>query len=124
MRLRFSLLPFASSDVSEATLSRLTPATTPDALLIDPLLLWPDPPGVCGGVTRGKAPEPAAVIEGTLLIEGVGLFMAGGAFWSGGWAKLAALDADMLRAGDAGRAGCEKGEGDGAGGGAIVPLFD
>lgn len=29
----------------------------------------------------------------------------------------------MLRAGETGRAGCEKGEADGAGGGAIVPLF-
>lgn len=80
MRLLFSLLP--SSEVSEATLSRLTPATTPEALLIEPLL-WLGPPGVWGGVTKGKAPdapEPAAVIEGTLLMEGVGLFMTGGAF--------------------------------------------
>lgn len=59
-------------------------------------------------------------MEGTLLIEGVGLFMAGGAFWSGGWAKLAALEADMLRAGEAGRAGCVRGEGEGTGGGAMV----
>lgn len=64
--------------------------------------------------------DPAAVIEGILLMDGVGLFMAGGGFWSGGCAKLAELEADMLRAGDAGRTGCVKGDGDGAGGGAIV----
>jgi len=77
-------------------------------------------------VNRGKelaALEPAAVMEGTLLMEGVGLFIAGGGFWSGGCAKLAALEADMLRAGEAGRAGCENGEGDGAGGGAIELLL-
>jgi hypothetical protein len=65
-------------------------------------------------------------MEGTLLMEGVGLFMTGTAFWSGTCAKLdwvAALEADMLRAGDTGRAGWENGEGDGAGGGAIVPLL-
>jgi hypothetical protein len=122
MRLRFSRL--GSSEVSGATLSRFTPATAPK---LEPLLLL-GPPGVCGGVNKGKGPdvpEPAAVIEGTLLIEGVGLFITGGAFWSGGCAKLdcvAALEADMLRAGEAGRAGCEKGDGEGAGGGAIVPL--
>lgn len=67
--------------------------------------------------------EPAAVMDGMLLMEGVGLFMTGSGFWSGGCAKLAELEADMLRAGEAGRAGCEKGEGDGAGGGAIVLLL-
>jgi hypothetical protein len=36
---------------------------------------------------------------------------------------VAALEADMLRAGETGRAGWEKGDGDGAGGGAIVPLL-
>lgn len=36
---------------------------------------------------------------------------------------MAALEADMLRAGETGRAGCEKGEAEGAGGGAIVPLL-
>lgn len=82
MRLLFSF--GASSEVSDATLSRFTPVTgTPDALLIEPL--WPvaDPPGVCGGVKRGTGPEafePAAAMDGTLLMEGVGLFMAGGAF--------------------------------------------
>lgn len=85
MRLRLSFLP--SSEVSEATLSRLTPAMAPKVVL----LLALGPPGVCGGVNKGKgpeAPEPAAVMEGTLLMDGVGLFMAGGAFWSGGCAKL------------------------------------
>jgi hypothetical protein len=62
-------------------------------------------------------------MEGMLLIDGVGLFIAGGGFWSGGCAKLVVLEADMLRAGEAGRAGCENGEGDGAGGGAIVLLL-
>jgi hypothetical protein len=60
-------------------LSRLTPATTPKV----ELLLWLGPPGVCGGVNKGRgpeAPEPAAVMEGTLLMEGVGLFMTGTAF--------------------------------------------
>lgn len=77
MRLRFSLL--LSSEVSEATLSRLTPATAPEVTL----LLALGPPGVCGGVNKGKGPallEPAAVMEGTLLMDGVGLFMTGGAF--------------------------------------------
>jgi len=123
MRLRFSRL--GSSELSDATLSRLTPATAPG---FEPLLLL-GPPGVCGGVNKGRgpdAPEPAAVMEGTLLMEGVGLFITGGAFWSGGCAKLdcvAALEADMLRAGETGRAGCENGDGEGAGGGAIVPLL-
>jgi hypothetical protein len=38
-------------------------------------------------VNRGKELEtfePAAVIEGMLLMEGVGLFMTGSGFWSGG----------------------------------------
>lgn len=77
-------------------------------------------------MNKGKELEtfdPAAVIDGMLLMEGVGLFMTGSGFWSGGCAKLAELEADMLRAGEAGRAGCEKGEGDGAGGGAIVLLL-
>ena len=77
MRLRLSLL--LSSEVSEATLSRLMPAT----VLKVELLLALGPPGVCGGVNKGKgpeAPEPAAVMEGTLLMDGVGLFMTGGAF--------------------------------------------
>jgi hypothetical protein len=77
-------------------------------------------------VNKGKELEtfePAAVMEGMLLIDGVGLFMAGGGFWSGGWAMLVVLEADMLRAGDAGRAGCENGEGEGAGGGAIALLM-
>jgi hypothetical protein len=91
-----------SSELSDATLSRLTPATT---LKVELLLLL-DPPGVCGGVNKGRGPEalePAAVMEGTLLIEGVGLFMTGTAFWSGTCAKL-----DCVAA---------------AGGGAIVPLL-
>jgi hypothetical protein len=78
IRLRLSLL-LLSSELSEAMLSRLTPATT---LKVELLLLL-GPPGVCGGVNSGKgpeAPEPAAVMEGTLLIEGVGLFMTGTAF--------------------------------------------
>jgi hypothetical protein len=114
-----------SSELSDAILSRLTPATT----LSVELLLLLGPPGVWGGVYKGRgpeAPDPAAVMEGTLLIEGVGLFMTGTAFWSGTCAKLdcvAALEADMLRAGETGRAGWEKGDGDGAGGGAIVPLL-
>jgi hypothetical protein len=77
MRLRFSRL--GSSEVSGATLSRFTPATAPK---LEPLLLL-GPPGVCGGVNNGRGPdvpEPAAVMEGTLLIEGVGLFITGGAF--------------------------------------------
>lgn len=122
MRLLFSF--GASSDVSEAMLSRFTPAT-PEALLMEPLLPVAEPPGVWGGVGP-KVYEPAAAMDGTLLMEGVGLFMAGGAFWSGGWAKLdcvAALEADMLRAGEAGRAGFVKGDADGAGGGAIEPLL-
>jgi hypothetical protein len=44
------------------------------------------------------------------------LFIAGGAFWSGALAKLASvaiLDADILRAGDAGRGADVKGDGDG-----------
>jgi hypothetical protein len=36
---------------------------------------------------------------------------------------VAALDVDMLRAGETGRAGCENGEAGGAGGGAIMPLL-
>lgn len=118
MRLLLSLLP--SSDVSDAMLSRFTPAT---------VLPRPEFPGVCGGVKSGNWPaavEPAAAREGTLLIEGVGLFITSTAFWSGGCAKLdwvAALEADMLRAGEAGRAGCVKGDGDGTGGGAIVLLL-
>lgn len=125
MRLRFSRL--GSSGISDATLSRFTPATA-IAPRLWPLLLL-GPPGVCGGVNKGRepdGPEPAAVVEGTLLITGVGLFITGGAFWSGGCAKLdcvAALEADMLRAGEAGRAGCENGDGEGAGGGAIVLLL-
>lgn len=49
--------------------------------------------------------EPAAAIDGIELKLGVGLFIAGGAFWSGARAKLASvaiLEADMLLAGDAG----------------------
>jgi len=78
MRLRLSRL--GSSGVSDATLSRLTPATEAK---LGPLLFLLGPPGVCGGVNNGRgpdAPEPAAVIEGTLLMEGVGLFITGGAF--------------------------------------------
>lgn len=50
--------------------------------------------------------EPAAARDGSELIDGVGLFMTGGAFWSGTRAKLASvamLEADMLLAGLAGR---------------------
>ena len=60
--------------------------------------------------------DPAAATEGIALNDGVGLFMAGSAFWSGTRAKLASvamLEADMLRAGDAGRA--EKVDGEPAG---------
>lgn len=63
--------------------------------------------------------EPAAASPGTDPMEGVGLFMTGGGFWSGTLAKLASvaiLDCDMLLAGDAGRpllrTGCA-GNGDG-----------
>lgn len=59
-------------------------------------------------------------MEGMLPIDGVGLFIGGGAFWSGGCVPT--LEVDMLRAGDAGRAAAVNGEGEGAGGGAIVPL--
>lgn len=50
--------------------------------------------------------EPAAASDGIDPIEGVGLFMTGGAFWSGTRAKLASvamLEADILLAGLAGR---------------------
>lgn len=63
--------------------------------------------------------EPAAARPGTDPMEGVGLFMTGGGFWSGTLAKLASvaiLDCDMLLAGDVGRPpvsiGCA-GNGDG-----------
>lgn len=51
--------------------------------------------------------DPVAATDGRDVRAGVGLFMTGGAFWSGARAKLASvamLEADMLRAGDAGRA--------------------
>lgn len=76
--------------------------------------------------------DPAAAREGMELNDGVGLFMTGGAFWSGTRAKLASvamLDADMLRAGLAGLPPTDpgtlvKGDGDAAatGGGAGVAL--
>jgi hypothetical protein len=73
--------------------------------------------------------EPAAATDGSEVRLGAGLFIAGGAFWSGARAKLdsvAILDADMLRAGDAGRGADVKGEGDGCaiGGGAGVALCE
>ena len=46
-------------------------------------------------MNKGKELEtfdPAAVIDGMLLMEGVGLFMTGSGFWSGGCAKLAELE--------------------------------
>jgi hypothetical protein len=71
----------------------------PGTLLVEPLTWWP---GVCGGVKRGMPPgfefepvklsvftiidsveyinTPAAAMDGIALIEGVGLFIAGGAF--------------------------------------------
>lgn len=69
--------------------------------------------------------EPVAAIGGMELIDGVGLFMAGGAFWSGARAKLASvpmLEVDILRAGEAGRAAGVKGDGEGFGfvGGALL----
>lgn len=76
--------------------------------------------------------EPAAASEGMELNDGVGLFMTGGAFWSGTRAKLASvamLEADMLRAGLAGLPPTDpgtlvKGDGDAAAtrGGAGVAL--
>lgn len=50
--------------------------------------------------------EPAAASEGKGVMDGVGLFITGGAFWSGTRAKLASvamLETDMLLAGLAGR---------------------
>ena len=113
-----------SSTASEAALSRLTPATDPGIMVGAALTEWP---GVCGGVNSGipAALEPAAVMDGTLLIEGVGLFMMCAAFWSGGCAKLdcvPTLDVDMLRAGEAGRAMAVNGDGVGPGGGAMAPV--
>ncbi len=71
--------------------------------------------------------EPVAAIGGRELIDGVGLFITGGAFWSGARAKLASvpmLDADMLRAGDAGLTGAENGEGEGLSCGGLLEIDD
>lgn len=67
--------------------------------------------------------EPVAAMGGRDDNDGVGLFIAGGAFWSGARAKLASvpmLEADMLRAGDAGRAAGVKGDCEGFAGGALL----
>jgi len=66
-------------------------------------------------VKSGTA-EPAAAIDGMELRLGVGLFIAGGAFWSGARAKLASvatLEVDMLLVGDAGCADVVNGDGGG-----------
>lgn len=88
-----------------------------DTLVVELLAWWP---GVWGGVKSGIPPafvfEPVAAIGGMALIDGVGLFMAGGAFWSGARAKLASvpiLEADMLLAGEAGRTTEANGDCDG-----------
>lgn len=62
--------------------------------------------------------DPAAATDGREVILGVGLFITGGAFWSGTRAKLASvvmLEVDMLRAGETGLGADAKGEGDGFG---------
>lgn len=60
--------------------------------------------------------EPAAATDGMEPMLGVGLDIITEPFWSATRAKLASvamLEADILRAGDAGRAALVKGEGDG-----------
>ena len=71
-------------------------------------------------------PDPDAATDGREVRDGVGLFIAGGAFWSGARAKLlasvATLETDMLRAGDSGRAAGVKGEGEGFVGSVLLEM--
>ena len=80
--LRFSRPCSSDSELVLATLSRFMPVLVPKPLLLLPLSCeWP---GVCGGVKRGMEElgfdDPAAARDGTALMDGVGLFMTGGAF--------------------------------------------
>lgn len=106
IRLRFSRPWSSCSDVLLTLDSRFRVVAAKLALVLVAPLVW-FCPGVCGGVKSGTADdEPAAASDGTELIDGVGLFITGGGFWSGTRAKLASVameDADMLLAGLAGR---------------------